>query len=98
VVLPDAAATSLREQSRPVWQRAPFARVQGTTAKRFNTTFRAIAVGAGAGIGFMAGARVGYAVTPKRGPDDDTSGLKGVMIGAPIGAVLGAVLGWLLTK
>ena len=96
--LPDAAATSLREQSRPVWQRPSVARVQGTTAKRLNPTLRAIAVGAGAGIGFLAGGRVGYEVTPKRGPYDDTSGLKGIMIGAPIGAVLGAVLGWHLTK
>ena len=96
--LPDAAATSLREQSRPVWQRSSVAPVQGTTAKRLNPTLRAIVVGASAGIGFLAGGRVGYEVTPKRGPYDDTSGLKGIMIGAPIGAVLGAVLGWHLTK
>lgn len=96
--LPDAPATSLREHSRPVWQRSSVARVQGTKEKRLNTTLRAIAIGAGAGIGFIAGGRVGWEVTPKRGPYDDTSGLKGVMIGAPIGAVLGAVLGWHLTK
>ncbi len=96
--LPDVAATSVREQSRPVWQRPSVARVQGTTARRLNPALRAMIVGAGAGAGFMAGARVGWEVTPKRGPYDDTSGLKGVMIGAPIGAVLGAVLGWHLTK
>ena len=96
--LPDAPATSLREQSRPVWQPTSFARVQGPTEKRLNPALRALVVGAGAGLGFMAGARVGWEVTPKRGPYDDTSGLKGVMIGAPIGAVLGAVLGWHLTK
>ena len=96
--LPYAPAMSMREQSRPVWQPKSFARVQDPTEKRFNPVLRAIAVGAGAGLGFMAGARVGWEVTPKRGPYDDTSGLKGVMIGAPIGAVLGAVLGWHLTK
>ena len=88
--LSDAAATPLREQSRPVWQRASVAPVRDTTTKRLNTTLRAIVVGASAGIGFLAGGRVGYEVTPKRGPYDDTSGLKGIMIGAPIGAVLGA--------
>ena len=31
-------------------------------------------------------------------PDDDTSGLRGMMIGAPIGAVIGAVVGYRLTK
>ena len=95
--LPDAAAAPLREPSRPVLQRASTARVQDAP-KRSNTVLRALAAGAGAGIGFMVGARVGWEVTPKRGPYDDTSGLKGVMIGAPIGAVLGAVLGWHLTK
>ena len=97
--LPDVAATSPRELSRPVWQRSSSsARVQDTTAKRLNPIYRAILVGAGAGAGFYAGARVGWAVTPKQGPYDDTSGLKGVMIGAPIGAVLGAVLGWYVSK
>ena len=95
--LPDAAASS-PEQSRPVWQSPSFAPTQGTTTKRFSTTHRIIAASAGASIGFLVGARVGYAVTPKRGPYDDTSGLKGVMIGAPIGAVLGAVLGWHVMK
>ena len=96
--LPDVAHPSLREQPRPVWQSTSARRVQGTTAKRLNPALRAIVVGAGAGAGFLAGARVGWEVTPKRGPYDDTSGLKGVMIGAPIGAVLGAVVGWHLTK
>ena len=81
-----AAATSLRGQPRPVWQSTSSARVQGTTPKRLNTTLRAIAVGVGAGMGFMAGGRVGWEVTPSGDLNDDTSGLKGVMIGAPIGA------------
>ena len=96
--LPAAAATSLREQSRPVWQRASFARVQATRAKRFNKTGRIIAVAAGASLGFVAGGVIGASVAPKRGPDDDTSALLGAVIGAPIGAVVGAVLGWRLTK
>ena len=96
--LPDPAVTPLREPSRPVWQRASSARVQSVEPRRRNTVLRALAAGLGGGIGFMAGARIGWEVTPKRGPYDDTSGLKGVMIGAPIGAVLGAVLGWHLTK
>jgi hypothetical protein len=96
--LPDAAATPLREEPRPVWQSASSARAQTTTAKRLHPVLRGMVIGAGAGAGFLAGARVGWEVTPKRGPYDDTSGLKGVMIGAPIGAVLGAVLGWQLTK
>ena len=72
--------------------------MHGTPEKRFHPAVRALVIGAGAGAGFIGGARVGWAVTPKRGPYDDTSGLKGVMIGAPIGAVLGAVLGWHVTK
>ena len=96
--LPDGAAPSLREQPRPVWQRGSSTPVQETHTRRLNPTLRAIVIGAGAGLGFLVGGRVGYEVTPKRGPYDDTSGLKGVMIGAPLGAVLGAVLGWQLTK
>ena len=96
--LPDTAAPALRDEFRPAWQRASSTPVQDTTSKRLNPTLRALVIGAGAGVGFLVGGRVGYELTPKRGPYDDTSGLKGVMIGAPIGAVLGAVLGWQLTK
>jgi hypothetical protein len=59
---------------------------------------RIIAVAAGVSIGWVVGGGIGYAVTPKRGPYDDTSGLKGMIIGAPIGAVAGALLGYRLTK
>ncbi len=47
---------------------------------------------------WFAGAAIGFAVTPKRGPYDDTSGLKGALIGAPIGAVSGGRTGYWLTK
>ena len=59
---------------------------------------RIIAVAAGVSIGWVVGGGIGYYVTPKRGPYDDTSGLKGMIIGAPIGAAVGALLGWRLTK
>ena len=59
---------------------------------------RIIAVAAGGSIGWVLGGTIGYAVTPKRGPYDDTSGLKGMIIGAPIGAVVGALIGYRLTK
>jgi len=72
--------------------------VQATSARRFSKADRVIAVAAGVSIGWVVGGAIGYAVTPKRGPDDDTSGLKGVIIGAPIGAVVGALIGYRLTK
>ena len=81
--LPDAAATSLRRKSNRM--AAPVGTdVQGTTAKRFNTTLRAIAVGAGAGIGFLrqCGSATRLRRPLKRGPYDDNSGLEGIMIGA----------------
>ena len=59
---------------------------------------RIIAVAAGVSIGWVVGGGIGFAVTPKRGPYDDTSGLKGMMIGAPIGGVAGALIGYRLTK
>ena len=59
---------------------------------------RIIAIAAGVSIGWVVGGGIGYGVTPKRGPYDDTSGLKGMMIGAPVGAVAGALLGYRLTK
>jgi hypothetical protein len=70
---------------------------QATSATRSRTD-RIIAIAAGASLGFVLGGRIGYAVTPKRGPYDDTSGLKGVLIGAPVGAVVGALIGHRLTR
>ncbi|MBA2303186.1 MAG: hypothetical protein H0W08_11190 [Acidobacteria bacterium] len=101
--LPDGAATSrnlphrlLNEQSRPVWRRASLRAAQATTAKRFAKTDRIIAVVAAVCGGWLAGGVIGYALTSK--PDDDVSGLRGVMIGAPVGAVIGAVAAYRLTK
>jgi hypothetical protein len=42
------------------------------------------------------GGAIGYVATAK--PDDDVSGFRGVVIGAPIGAAVGAVIGYRLTK
>jgi hypothetical protein len=101
--VPDDAATSrnllhrlLNEPSRPVWRRGSLQPAQATTAKRFTKADRIIAVVAGTCVGWMAGGAIGYAATSK--PDDDVSGLRGVVIGAPIGAVVGAVVGYRLTK
>ncbi len=101
--LPVSAAPSrnsphrlLNEQSRPVWRRASLPAAQGTTARRFTKKARVIAVVAGVCGGWLAGGAIGYAATSKR--DDDVSGLRGVMIGAPVGAVIGALVGYRLTK
>jgi hypothetical protein len=86
-----------RDSSGPRRERGLVRSAQATSAKRSKVE-RIIAVAAGASIGWIAGGGIGYAVTPKRGPDDDTSGLKGVLIGAPIGGVVGALIGYRLTK
>lgn len=104
--LPAGAATTpgaphriLSEQSRRAWQRAPKQASGATTAKRFTKTDRFIAVVAGGCVGFIAGGAIGFAATSNRdNPDDDVSGLRGMVIGAPIGAALGAALGYRLTK
>lgn len=70
---------------------------QGARPKRSKVE-RILAVAVGASVGFVVGARVGFEVTPTRGPYDDTSGLKGAFIGAPIGAGTGALLGYWLTR
>ena len=93
-MLPDAERA--RWESRPA-----FARTQTTTkAKRHSTTDKVIAVAAGATLGFFGGGIIGGKITDKSdtNPDDDTSVLKGVFIGAPIGATLGGLFGWYLTR
>jgi hypothetical protein len=82
--------------SRPAWQRRQAWLAQSRMAGRFSKTERVIAVVAGAAGGFMLGGVVGWAATSK--PDDDVSGLKGVVIGAPIGAAVGAFIGYAVTK
>ena len=87
------------EQSRQVWRAAAFSAPQATTAKRFTKTDRVIAITAGVVGGWLGGGAIGYYATQDRENDDDgTSGLKGVMIGAPIGAAVGGILGYWLTK
>jgi hypothetical protein len=87
----------LKELSGPRRERGLVPSAQATSAKRSKVD-RIIAVAAGLSIGWVVGGGIGYAVTPKQGPDDDTSGLKGVLIGAPIGGVVGALIGYRLTK
>ena len=66
---------------------------------RFSKIERAIAIGAGAVIGFYGGAAIGWKATDNpSNPNDDTSGLRGVVVGAPVGALVGAVLGTVLTR
>jgi hypothetical protein len=87
----------LKDLSRPGPERGLAGSAQAMGAKRPKVD-RILAVAAGACLGFVTGGRIGFAVTPKRGPYDDTSGLKGVMIGAPIGGVVGALIGYRLSK
>lgn len=107
--LPDAPATRLNspyrllnEQPRPLWQGASrhgsLRAAQATPAKRFSRTERIIAIAGGACGGWLAGGAIGWAATSTSDPDDDVSGLRGVMIGAPIGAGIGAFVGYWLTK
>jgi len=93
----DLRGDRLTVSAGPTRERRLVRSAQATTRKRSRME-RIIAVAAGVSIGWVVGGGIGYAVTPKRGPHDDTSGLKGMMIGAPIGATAGALLGWRLTK
>ena len=68
-------------------------------AKRHSKMDRIIAVAAGTSLGFVLGGTIGGHLTENRdNPDDDTSPLRGIMIGAPIGAVLGGLTGYWLTR
>lgn len=91
--LPADAATP-----KTAWRRHPIGGGQATPAKRFSTTERVIAVAAGVAVGWVVGGAIGYKLTQSSEDDDGTSGLKGVVIGAPIGAATGAILGWRLTQ
>jgi hypothetical protein len=71
---------------------------RATPVKRFSKVDRIIAVVAGTCIGWVAGGAIGWAATASSDPDDDVSGLRGVIIGAPIGAAAGAIIGFRLTK
>lgn len=87
----------LRKPSGPRPGRGLVPAAQAPKAKRSKVD-QIIAVAAGASIGWIVGGGIGFAVTPTRGPYDDTSGLKGMIIGAPIGGVAGALIGYRLTK
>jgi hypothetical protein len=99
--LPEPAAPSpLRNALAapgPLWDRAPF-QPAPAPAKRFSTTERIVITAVSALAGFYGGGLVGYAVAQDDKDDDGTSGLPGVMIGAPIGAAAGAIVAWKLTK
>lgn len=84
--------------NEPSWRSGSLARAQVKTAKRVSTTDRIIAVAAGVAVGWVVGGAIGYKLTQSSTWDDGTSGLKGVVIGAPIGAATGAILGWRLTQ
>ena len=88
------------EQARPVWRAPRFSSSQPPAApKRFTKTDRIIAVAAGVAAGWFGGGAIGYYSTANYdNPDDDTSGLKGLMIGAPIGAAVGGIVGYWLTN
>ena len=86
------------ESHRPLWRTASSPRVQPAAAKRFALTERIIALGAGLAVGWVAGGTAGYKLTDNpSSPDDDMSGFRGAIVGAPIGATVGAILGWRLT-
>ena len=82
---------------QPQWARAAAPRAQPKT-KKFSPTDRVIAVAAGVAVGWVIGGAVGFKATSTSNPYDDTSGLKGMMIGAPIGGATGGILGYWLTN
>lgn len=86
----------LDERSGPRWRRGSLQAAQAAPAKRCSTVARILAVAASGFGGWVAGGAIGYVATAK--PDDDVSGLRGVVIGAPIGAAVGAIIGYRLTK
>ena len=89
----------LNDRSGQQWQRGPVSPSQARSSKRFSKTERIIGVAVGAFGGFYLGGAIGYYATQCKNCDDDgTSGLKGVVIGAPIGAVVGAILGYRWTN
>jgi hypothetical protein len=91
--LPDRV---LNERSGPRWRRGSLQAAQAPPAKRCSTVARILAVAASGFGGWVTGGVIGYVATAR--PDDDVSGLRGVVIGAPIGAAVGAIIGYRLTK
>ena len=93
----DPTGGPLVYSSGPRRQRGPVRSAQTASAKHSKMD-RVIAIAAGASLGWVAGGGIGCAVIPKRSKYDDTTCLKGVLIGAPIGAVAGVLIGYRLTK
>ncbi len=94
----EAPRRFLDEQQRTMWHTGAKSATQPARTRRFSPTDRIIALAAGVAVGWVAGGAIGYKLTDNpSNPDDDTSGLRGVIIGAPIGAATGAILGWRLT-
>lgn len=89
------SSTSRQQINRPIGSAA---RAQATKTKKFSPTDRVIAVAAGVAVGWVVGGAIGFKATSTSNPYDDTSGLKGVMIGAPIGGAAGGILGYWLTN
>ena len=92
--LPDIAVTSPGVKGRV---RHASSR-QVTTAKRFSPTEKVISIAAGVAVGWVVGGTIGFKLTSTSNPYDDTSGLRGMIIGAPVGAGVGAMLGYRLTR
>ena len=93
----DVAATPA-----PAWRGQPVKRAKAgsprhTSAKKFSITERIIAVAAGLTVGWVVGGGIGGKLTESDNPYDDTSAVKGIMLGAPIGGAAGALLAWRLT-
>ena len=91
--LPDPATNA-----GTVWRRELSPPRQSAPAKRFSKTERVIAVAAGVSLGWVVGGTIGGKLTESSNRDDDTSPLKGIMIGAPIGAVAGGMIGYRLRR
>lgn len=93
-----APRISLEEQFRPASRGASRVQSQPARVPRFSLTERIIAVAAGTCVGWFGGGAIGWELTKGSHPDDDTSGLRGVIVGAPLGAAVGAFVGFRLTR
>jgi hypothetical protein len=93
-----AGGGAAHERFRALWRDTSSLPAQSTPAKRFSKTDRIIALAAGVSLGWIVGGVTGGRLTESSNPDDDTSALKGIMIGAPIGAIAGGIIGYRWTR